>query len=289
MTVNQSIKKAVQNFRAMSKGQKTEAVIASVLTIAFLTALPVYAWFSKNKNLETITKIKEPGDIIIRSGKSSSNAADEADPIVNFELQDIDIESIKNGVTERRIFSVTFGDGDYSQPYHLVLAHTTNIPFVYTLYHAEKVSIDGMTNDQIAALTEYTPRDNPAITVYYQTVGDAISMTNLNYDDGTAYGREIADPTDEVGCYGKTYEAMDNPEVYAVPVYSRTTSSYLHPNNAWDNYDYYILDLSWDTDAVTDDGSPYAKWNKKTNNKETDMIYITATTKFTANQAGGGA
>ncbi len=267
-----------QKIKKMSRRQKTELIIASILTAVFFTGLPVYAWFSNSKNLKTITRVKEPGEIIIRAGKSDSKA-DDADPIVNFEMKDIDIETIAKGTPERYVFSVK--PGDYNQKYDLILAHTTNIPFIYTLYHAQAVDTSEMSEEAIAALDEdktlalYTPRDNVNVKIYYQKVGSFIPMTEKNPDNG-AYGRTLADNSDVY--YGLTYDSEngDAPQVYAVPIYSVTTDAIRRPENATDPYDYFILELSWDTTANVSENFAYSEWNKAKNNKETDMIYITA-------------
>ena len=40
------------------------------------------------------------------------------------------------------------------------------------------------------------------------------------------------------------------------------------------DHDYFILQLDWDGAAVTEGN--FAQWNKAENNKETDIIYISA-------------
>lgn len=273
--------KVIEYFKKLSARQKAEFSVASLLSIAFLIALPVYAWFAQNRNLETLTKIQEPGDIIIRSGRAIS--PDEADPIVNFEMQDIDIEAIYKGDPQRFVFSVK--PGDYNTKYDLQLAHTTNIPFTYTLYRASEVDVTLLTPDQIdtrikeasssaTALTLYHPRGDTTRKTYYQINGSAITMTPLNLDAGT-YGRYIAKNNDAY--YDKTYvEGVDAPELYAIPVYLQTTGdNYItHPESSG-AYDYFILELSWDEGSGTDNQA-FEKWNTAQNNKETDMVYITA-------------
>ncbi len=272
--------KILEKFKKLSRRQKAEFTAASLLTIAFLIALPVYAWFASNKNLETLTKIQEPGDIIIRSGRAIK--ADEADPIVNFEMQDIDIEAISSGTPQRFVFSVM--PGSYNAHYDLQLAHTTNIPFTYTIYRATEIDVAGLTADEInsrikepsssaTALTLYHPRGDTTKKTYYQIKDSAITLTPLNQDDG-AYGRYLAVNDDDY--YDKTYKGTDDPELYAVPMYLQTTgNNYItHPDGVGD-YDYFILELGWDEGSGTDN-SAFEKWNTAQNNKETDMIYITA-------------
>ena len=276
--------KALDRFRKLNKRQKAELITASFLTAALLVALPTYAWFAGSKNLETITKIKEPGEIVIRAGKALKT--NEADPIVNFEMKDIDIQAIAAGTPKRFVFSVY--PGDYNLGYNLQLAHTTNIPFTYTIYRATAPDTTNMTSQQIAALTPYSPIEAPELVTYYQTDGNvdgnadntSLPMSALNEDDGTAYGRKIAkqdDNGDEYKCYSQTYDGADEPDIYAVPVYMQTDQPVMRVGDPadGDGFDYFILELGWDTTAVTE-GSDYADWNIASNNKETDMIYITA-------------
>lgn len=256
--------------KSLKGKKKYEFIAASTLTIALFSAFPVYAWFSYNRNLETITKVKEPGEIIIRAGKSDANAED-ADPIVNFEMKEIDIEKIlETGKPAQYVFSVK--PGDYNIKYDLLLAHTTNIPFTYSIYSASAVDTKNMSNEEISTLTVYQPGDAIDAT-YYQKNGAALTMKPLNYDNSGTYGRSIAKKSDDY--YNNTYDVNDNPEIYAVPVYLRTEKPQRHPENATDRYDYYILEISWDSSADTSDKN-FEKWNTAINNKETDLIYITA-------------
>lgn len=257
----------IDKFKKLRRRQKVELITASVLSVALLISIPVYAWFAKNKKLETMTKIQEPGEIVIRSGRSLSPS--EADPIVNFEMQDIDIKSISEGKAKQYVFSVM--PGEYNTRYDIQLAHTTNIPFTYSLYKASEVDTTNLTAAQISNLAVYHPRTDKTKTTYYQKVGNAISMVDKNLDNGS-YGRYIAKKDDSY--YDETYSEGDDPEIYAVPVYSQT-ENYLSHQNESDDYDYYILELGWDDGSETAN-SAFDKWNNAENNKETDMIYITA-------------
>ena len=103
-------------------------------------------------------------------------------------------------------------------------------------------------------------------------------MTPLNEDDGEAFGRKIAEQNDvgnEYNCYSQTYVEGDTPEIYAVPVYLQS-DTLRHSSSSSESYDYYILELGWDTSANINDNYPFADWNTGKNNKETDIIYITA-------------
>ena len=254
--------KLLKKIKNLKGRQKTEFIIAASLTAILFVSFPVYAWFSYSRNLETLTKIKEPGGIIIRAGKSDASAKD-ADPIVNFEMKEIDIEDIAEGKSAQYVFSVK--TGEYNSKYHLLLAHTTNIPFTYSIYNASNAT-DTENEDCIA----YHPKDDTSKITYYKKDSE-INLLPLNYDNGQ-YGRNIAVKTGDY--YNYTYERNDTPEIYAVPVYLKTEKPQKHFESAKDSYDYYILEIKWDSNAVGNEA--FEKWNTAVNNKETDIIYITA-------------
>ena len=130
------LKKLIKLWSEMQTKQRVEAVIASILTLILLTVVPVYAWFAYSNTLQTMTKLKEPDSLDIRAGG-------EPDVIQNFELKDIDLKSIYDTSSPKRyVFSVITGDP--SLHYDIQIAHTTNIPFTYSLYRATKIaSLEG--------------------------------------------------------------------------------------------------------------------------------------------------
>ena len=120
-----------EKFLKLHKFKKIQFVVASILTLFLVVGGSVYAWFALSGNLETLTKVKEPENMDIRAGGGIGTAS--PDPVVNFDLSDIDIESIAKGTPELRVFTVS--TGDYRMKYKLQLAYTTNIPFTYKIYY----------------------------------------------------------------------------------------------------------------------------------------------------------
>ena len=255
--------KLIQKFNKLNNIQKVEFVLASLLTLALMVGIPVFAWFSSVNKMETMTKVKEPENLDIRAGHYHS--------IINFELSDINIEEMgKNGTAEYRVFSVSAGD--YKIPYVLQLAHTTNIPFKYSIYHATEVATDG--EDTVPYKPLYKDPDDPTtdgITYYYK-IGEKVTLTALKAESENEdyYGREIAKKGDSY--YNRTYDKGDNAEIYAVPKYLQ--SGTITPSDkGGDTHDYFVLKIEWDEEAAA---TNFTKWNKAENNKETDMIYIAA-------------
>lgn len=252
----------------MKTSQKIEFLLASLCTISFLIGMPVWAWFSGENKMETMTKIKEPENLDIRAGHYHS--------IINFELSDISIEDMydtANNVSkpEYRVFSVSAGD--YRIPYKLQLAHTTNIPFKYSIYKATEV--DSAGTNTVAYKPIYKDPDDPTTNGrnYYYQIGEEVTLSALNGDETNEvyYGRQIAKNGD--ACYIKTYEdENDEPEIYAVPVYLQSET--ITPTEKGEEaHDYFILKIEWDHE---NSATNFTNWNKAENNKETDIIYITA-------------
>lgn len=278
MNLKKGLKKRISD---LPKSQKVQLVIASLLTVFLLIAIPAFAWFSLSSRVETLTKIKAPTTLDIKAGHSYSVQYVD---LSNIDVTDVDNEG--NGYKDY-VFAVKAGN---SSAYDIQLAHTTNIPFTYTLYRASEIG-EGTTQNaapsgSVATFEYYDESNQQTIYYYYgyasnsaseetrvSTANEAIlNLTDLNPESGSAFGRTIAENYDGTdGIYsGKTdYNSPDNPEIYAVPLYSKHSGI-----TTWnDNGDYFILRISWKTG---NDSTAYAEWNAASNNKETDMIYISA-------------
>ncbi len=258
-----------QKKNKLNKTQKIEAAIAAFLTIVALATAGVLAWFSISSSMETMTKVKEPDNLDIRAGNFNQ--------ILNFELSGINIEEMdEENRAEYRVFSVNAGD--YKIAYKIQLAHTTNIPFKYSLYHATRRD-DVTEQDSENSYVEYHPIADPEDITYYE-IGDLIELEKLNPDEGNVdnYGRVLGKSSGTI--YSKTYDdPIDDPEIYAIPIYKQTKYP-IDPTSkeSEDKHDYFILKIEWDKEAAN---KGLVKWNKAENNKETDVIYITASRSTT--------
>ncbi|MEE5993294.1 MAG: hypothetical protein V3G42_08640 [Oscillospiraceae bacterium] len=269
------MKKIAELWNRMGKKQKIESIIASILTLFLFVGTPIYAWFAYTNTLQTMTKVKEPDSLDIRAGGKP-------DVIQNFELKDIDLKNISDtGTPKRYVFSVI--TGDETLHYDIQIAHTTNIPFTYTLYRAEKITSwegdEPASYDVMYSPTYVQNEDGNIIHVktsdqksYYNKTGNALTWQELNLDgsSATSYGRGLAKQSDDY--YENTYTPnKDTPQLYAIPRYSVTKNiATLNPN-----YDYFILELGWDQTNVNNPEG-FKTWNEAVNNKETDIIYISA-------------
>lgn len=255
------MKNIKESLKKLTTIQKIEIVIASVTTVLLMIAVPVYAWFSNTNKVETMTKVKEPANLDICAG--------DGDSVENFELSNIDLEDIqKTGQPKCYVFGVV--TGNLKTFYDIQIAHTTNIPFTYTLYRAEEAT----SSD--ANVVIYEPLDGSKTKYYKRSVEEgktapvALPLDDLNADTANIshYGRKLAKTDDRF--YGLGYDDEDDdPEIYAVPIYSQVQE--LETYDA--DHDFYILEIGWDQ---TNSGSGFSKWNAAKNIKETDIIYITA-------------
>ena len=240
-------------FQNLNKMQKIQAILASVVSIVFLIEIPVYAWFALSSNkAETMTKIQEPKNLDICAGNAES--------IEYFDLNDINIEEITDDSPKRYVFCVITGSN--KTLYDIQIAHTTNIPFTYSLYRAE----EGTASDTGAV--PYTTHDANPQTIYYKSVGEKLELTypNADTDNIPNYGRTLGKKDDKY--YNLVYSDTDSPEIYAVPKYEQVKElQTIDPN-----HDFYILELGFEGEDVTG----FSQWNNNKNNKETDIIYITA-------------
>lgn len=161
---------------------------------------------------------------------------------LNIDMGGIDVEdeSGKKGF----VFCV-YSD-ESVESYKLQLAHTTNIDFVYTIY-----SVDEHTSDPGGDRVEYV--NESGNSVYYTKKGAALQGSYLNLNG------KIADKSLHEKSYGNYNKVQKNAE----PLYWQTDSVIQPTNNNLSGFvDYYILEISWNDDVI--------------NNKETDMVYLTA-------------
>ena len=280
------MKGLIARFRMMSTAKKVEIFTATMLTLTIIVGVPVFAWLTTTTKVEVLTKIKEPEQLDIRAGNGED--------VFNFDLRDIDFSKPDdvNGTKKSKYYVFSVNPGAIKFDYIIQVAHTTNIPLTYKLYSAKKT--EGNTVSKIL----YHPILEPNNITYYEIVRDDIPDTydnlliyTLNSDDGTLTGRQLGQKGDEDGYYNQTYtDSSDTPEIYAIPVYQQTDVIKWEQNNPGE-LDYYVLELEWDDNpppSAEDAADPestynrFKQWNTAINNKETDIVYISAAKATTA-------
>ena len=200
--------------------------LALALVILAAAALGTLAWMRYARSLQLMTKISLP-ILTIQGSPGSSMAMD---------LGDIDVES-------GNIRSYVFGiKSSQATSYRLQLAHTTNIPFTYTIYPA---NLDSGEHSCIEYGTSF----------YYS---DSLDGAYLN--DVKGGSRLVAETGSGAELHQKTYNDYSPVQTYAEPLYWQSTASLSITPNV---IDYYVLVVSWES---------------LKNNKETDMVYLTVFT-----------
>ena len=176
----------------------------------------------------------------INAPTSLSIGAGAKEDSVYIDMGGIDVEK---GNSKRFVFCV-FSD-DTVGSYKIQLAHTTNIGFGYTIY---KSAENGASADYDVLYT-----DQSSLNHYYKKNG-ALSGRYLN----KAVDSDIANDSLHDKSYGDYSVVQKNAE----PLYWQ--SEVIDPIQSGERsfVDYYILEVSWD--------------NTVKNDKETDMVYITA-------------
>lgn len=264
----------------LSKKRRIQLIISFCLTLVIIGSIPVIAWFSKKRQMAVLSNINAPYTLYLSSGNQES--------IVYLDMSSIDVGTPGNRITTHKdyVFSVQ-GSWDITD-YYLQLAHTTNIPFKYTIYRVANDDIrtaaayETLTDDLKDTSVSYTAHhDNGNIAkdeiIYYtfrkneNYIYDNASkqygkvMDEANYVNPA--GGQLAIRNSENTYYSQTYEDTDTIRVQknAVPLYMQSgpIKKNAETPNGQDFCDYYILRVDWE-DAET-----------LRNEKETDEIYIT--------------
>ena len=281
-----------EKIEAMDKAQKIQLIAAIIMTVLLIVSMPTFAWFSYQNEMAVSTKIDSPATLEIKSG---GHPGDEQ-AIINFELSDIDTEDstyshyIKDGVTYYYKDFVFCVKGKSLSSYDLQLAHTTNIAFKYEIYSA-------VADDNGDIL--YMPKDNNAANsqkyrlarIKTDSNGDAVLDDNDEaiyedydvpldgaYANATIVGNRVVvndslkERSYDIGTSGDNVQQYANPAYWlkrGIVVHSiqKQDGGFTHP---------YVLRICWIMSTSIDDEAREEDLDIVQNNKETDMIYITA-------------
>lgn len=257
------------------------AKIQLAIALMFTMAIPVYAWFAYKDTIEALTKVKEPPSINLASGGD--------DPALYVTLENIDVTTA--GSEKFIVFSIE--PGKYSA-YDIQLSHTTNIPFTYELYRVREDengeieytdhsrNVDAETGENVETTLHYS-----IMTAYnYSATGAAtisagkVTLQDINPDDRST-GRYLGDEEDLAAKNRRNYkvgEGADDVNQYVKPLYSvaRRIPQLIQSDDDSAERDYFAIKITWTPGAgiVTEASANY--WNYAFNNKETDLIYISA-------------
>lgn len=260
------MKRIIRKLKKLSLPVKIQLVVAIICTLT----IGVYAWFAVQDRIEALSKIKEPPSINLASGGD--------DPALYITLENIDVNS---GNEKYVVFSVEAGK--YSA-YDLQLSHTTNIPFEYELYRVQEDA-----NGDIA-YTDHTRNDVETELHYsimtgynFSGTGSAaiasgkVTLTDIN-PDSTTTSRTIGDENALASKTRRNYDTTnDDVNQYVKPLYSvaRKIPQLNASEDGSADRDYFAIKIIWQTNPnIREDDARY--WDFAFNNKETDIIYISA-------------
>lgn len=157
-------------------------------------------------------------------------------------LGDIDVTA---GTSYECVFSV---HASKANAYKLQLAHTTNIPFTYEIFRAKDPVETEPSSGSYAKENQY----------YYsystQLGGSYINLDTANSD--TQHHSYLADNS----LHSQSYDTYELVQKNAEPLYWQSVSVPV----TGEALDYYVLVVSWEEGL--------------TNNKETDIVYLTVET-----------
>lgn len=278
------MKNIINRINVLSVKKKVELLLAVILTVAVLIAVPVYAWFSNQRRAAEMYKLEYPNSLYINAAHREDrmyfglNAVD-----VNDYVRDDEGNLVKDGegnpipVTEKKyVFTVS---GSNADKFILQMAHTNNNLFKYEIYEATQYD----SKENIPSNTEYIEyqtnpngyNENPLIfasdpvnksseeTKYY-VIGKKIEGTYLNNTNNSlAFGTgNLA--VNNGKYYSENYGENSNVEEHVIPSYWQATlSANPDPNKQFCKY--FVLRVTWDTQEQAANGK-----------KETDMLYFSA-------------
>ena len=282
------IEKVRSYLKHMPRKRRVMLIVSIVLTLLLCIEIPVLAWFSNQRKMAVLASVNAPYTLYLSAGNQED--------LVYLDMSSIDVgtPSVREKGTHKDfVFSVQ-GSWDISE-YYLQVAHTTNIPFEYTLY---RVKDNGAADRDIYTDTQYHADDfdsslketSVAYTAHMDngdvTRDETIYYTyrpgaTYSYSDAQAQFGKVMDkanyvnpPNGSLGIksdsnsyYDKTYGPGITAKVqkHAVPLYMQAgpIKKNAGAENGKDFCDYYILRVDWEN-------APSLK-----NDKETDMVYIT--------------
>lgn len=149
-------------------------VVAAVIVTAITGTL---AWFSYIRKIQTVTLIDVP-EIYIEGPQGEGSEL--------IELGDIDVT---NGTSREYVFRIVTIPGN---KYRLQFAHTTNVPFTYTIYPASK---SGYGNSIVTGgETFYYDANTRLAGAYLDQNGDRSVTHAVTYGNSTNQVHKDAEP-----------------------------------------------------------------------------------------------
>jgi len=268
---------------------RNRIMLFTALSLAALigVALPVRAWFSEKRRVADMAQIHSPHVLTISAAKEQD--------IEYLDLSSINLRLMsKDENNPRAKYYVFCVSGTDTYFYNLQLAYTTNNQFEYHVWPAEECE----SNDE-NWLYEYQERNSSGQLTgqkyyYKKSTDDPYELAGTNevryyqLDSAGLINRDGSQILANQTKHNDTYEitAGDNHtftvQKNAEPLYwqAKGIRSGLKPNATASEkkfVDYYILEVNWQTAYETANaGVPESEKQELPNERETDIIYITA-------------
>ena len=235
------------NKNKIPKSLKVNMIITLVLIVVLLGCITTYAWLFYERKAIAIKEIADPTAINISAGNKE-----------NYMYIDLSGIDLSDGTYKDFVFGVS---GTNIHSYRLQLAYTTNNQFEFEVYVATELGSGDSVPENNTGIVYYTTHDASPSIKRYITGANATPLngTIVNKVDGEILGKN------NDSYYTKTYGSYTKVDKYAIPLYwqkSGIIPTGIDSHNSFCNY--FILRVKWETQT------------NGTNNKETDILYISA-------------
>lgn len=279
------MKALIKKFNNMPIKRRIALVTAITLTVVLFSFVSVYAWFYMQRKTAEMYKVEFPNSLYLNAAQREDrmyfnmNAVGpyKTDPITGSLIHDDDGKLIP--VTRQLyVFSVS---GSNTKSYRLQMAHTNNNQFTYTIYPAvqydDQESIPSGTSDADIVpfsmhLNSHTENTIQVSDNLYSETGSKYYVKSATALSGGYKNNKTSDPMqakDDDSFYDENYKVdnviLTNVQVDDIPSYWQSDSISV----TWDANKkfchYYIVEVTWEK-----------RTNRTFEEKETDMIYITA-------------
>lgn len=296
------MKKIVEKIKGLTTAKKIQLCAACVLSVALLTAIPVYAWFTSQRKAAEMYKIEYPNSLYINAAHREDQIYFELDAVnVNEFEKDSDGKVIyytdstytnpktinvdgkeiydTNGVakiitSQKYVFSVF---GTNTDKFKLQLSYTNNNQFKYNLYEADEKTKEQFDNLSPTSVNYVVRSANGAgsHTASSTVFSDDINLNDKDVDYYYVYGSTSIQGSYLNAKQGSNNLLADNSGKYYSNNYSDNT-----------NVEEKSIPIYWQSEelnADTNSNKLFCKYyvlevtwdsSRVAEKKETDMIAI---------------
>lgn len=233
----------------IKRNLRIRILVTSFLVLVLGVSIVTYAWLYFERRAMAIKEIADPTAINISAGNHE-----------NYMYIDLSGIDLYDGTYKDFVFGIS---GTNINTFQMQLAFTTNNQFTFEVYRAKEGSApSGVT--PIGEVFYITHESTPRTLKYYTTEDQLLNGTLVNQKGDANLGKDQTDSTgDTKNYYEKTYDDYNNVDKYAIPLYWQINDIVPTDVENHEFCNYFILRVKWDSE-------------NRTNNKETDILYISA-------------